>query len=137
MIDAAPNTTAITDKLPSPTWQRWFRSVSDWIRKAETISLWDPVISGDIGDATAEGSYVRVGSVVYLSLTITPSGTWSAAQGVTSVSLPIEAAKMGVCVVAQGGTILGAAEAYTAISLPTISTSSPVVISGQYLIRGS
>lgn len=137
MIDSAPNTTPILDKVPSPTWQRWFRSVSDWIRRAQTSKAWSPVISGATGTATAQGAYIRLGSVVYFSLSITPSGAWSATAGVTSVSLPIAADFPGGTVVAQGGSVLGVAEASgETLSFPAISTSSPFLISGTYIGGG-
>jgi hypothetical protein len=137
MLDHAPTTTAITDKLPSPTWQRWFRAVSDWIRRSETIKPWDPVVIGGLGTATTEARYVRVGSVVYFSLSITPSGAWSATQGVTSVGLPVQATVDGGIVVAQSGIVQGIATASgTSLSLPTLSTSSPLLISGAYIAGG-
>ena len=137
MLDAAPNTTAITDKLPSPTWQRWFRAVADWIRRAHAIKSWNPAIIGGIGTAAAEGAFVRVGSVVYFSLSITPSGAWSAAQGVTSVGLPVQATADGGIVVAQNGVVQGVATANGAsLSLPTMFTLSPLLISGAYIAGG-
>lgn len=137
MIDAAPNTTAITDRLPAPTWQKWFRALADWIRRAETVKPWNPAIIGGTGAATAQGRYVRVGSVVYFSLSITPSGAWSAAQGVTSVGLPIQATADGGIVVVQSGVAQGVATAVGEdLELPTLSTSLPLLISGAYLVGG-
>ena len=115
----------------------WNQEVTQWIEDAESRQSWEPVISGSTGTATAEGAFVRVGSVVYFSLSITPSGAWSAAQGVTSVGLPVQATADGGIVVAQNGIAQGVATASGAsLSLPTLSTPSPLLISGAYIAGG-
>ena len=134
MIDHAPNTTVMVGKeLPSPHWGRWFRSISDWIRRAEIPTAWTPTISAETGAATKQASFVRVGSVVYLTVTITPSGAWSVAAG-ASVALPVQSIASGGVVIHQAGTILGAGQISGAnLVLPAISTSAPLTISGAYL----
>lgn len=134
MIDHAPNTTAMVGKeLPTPHWGRWFLALSDWMRRAETPTAWAPTISAETGTASKQGAFVRVGSVVYLTVTITPSGAWSVAAG-ASVALPVQSVASGGVVIHQAGTILGAGQVNGAnLVLPAISTSAPLTISGAYL----
>lgn len=148
MIDHAPNTTAMVGKeLPTPHWGRWFRSISDWLQSTEpwmnqinawihgteTPTAWAPTISAETGTASKQGVFVRVGSVVYLTVTITPSDAWSVAAG-ASVALPVQSVASGGMAIHQAGTILGAGQVNGAnLVLPAISTSAPLTISGAYL----
>ena len=139
MIDAAPNTTALAGgNLPSTTWGRWFRALADWVRRAEKIQSFTPAFSGVTGAADYEASFVRVGSVVYLTVAIDPSTSWAAVAGVSSVGLPLQAAFDGVAMVykadgtaGENGLIAG-----TSLFLPTITTTERVIVSAVYSVAG-
>lgn len=137
MIDNAPNTTGMVGKeLPSPHWGRWFRSLSDWMRSRDTReapTAWTPVVSAETGTATKQGTFARAGSIVYFTMSITPSGAWSVTAG-ASVALPVQGIASGGVVIQQSGTSLGAAQVDGAnLVLPSLSTSAPLTISGAYL----
>ncbi|CAB4153134.1 hypothetical protein UFOVP602_41 [uncultured Caudovirales phage] len=116
-------------------WQRWFRQVADWIIGANKVRTWAAVVTGATGTAALQTTYAQVGSIVYFQVSATPSGTFSATSGSTTVSLPIQGqtSTSGVATVVTSISNLTAIQTGQNLSLPTFSTTAGFKISGAYL----
>lgn len=139
MIDPAPiQNEIVVQEMPLMPWQRWFRQVADWIQGADKLRTWTPVFTGGAGTmGTVQGTFARVGTVVYFQLTATPTGAWTSTAGATSVSLPIQGrtSTQGLANVYANSTAALAITSSidgTLLLLPTFTTSAPFRVSGWY-----
>lgn len=136
IVDPAPiQNEIVVGEKSLINWQRWFRQIADWIIGANKVRTWAAVVTGATGTATLETAYAQVGAVVYFQVSATPSGTFSATSGSTTVSLPIQGqtSSSGIATVVTSISNLTAKQTGQSLALPTFSTTAGFSISGSYL----